>query len=68
MQNFFDFIEYHSTCFGRSLRPSSGVQDCTYSVSYMSYSFVAYSQRTCTLYAQSRTPDDGRSDCPKPVE
>ena len=24
----FEFIEYHSTCFGRSFRPSSGVQDC----------------------------------------
>ena len=23
-------LEWHSTCFGRSLRPSSGVQDCTY--------------------------------------
>jgi len=21
---FFEFIEYHSTCFGRSFRPSSG--------------------------------------------
>jgi len=30
----------HSTCFGRSLRPSSGVQDCTYSISYMSYRLV----------------------------
>ena len=25
----FEFIEYHSTCFGRSFRPSSGVQDRT---------------------------------------
>ena len=25
-----------STCFGRSFRPSSGVQDCTYSIRYMS--------------------------------
>ena len=24
-------LEWHSTCFGRSFRPSSGVQDCTYS-------------------------------------
>jgi len=31
------FTEYHSTCFGRSFRPSSGVQDCTYSIKYMSY-------------------------------
>jgi hypothetical protein len=35
-----DFIEYHSTCFGRSFRPSSGVQDYTYSNTYMSYKFV----------------------------
>ena len=32
-------LEQHSTCFGRSLRPSSGVQDCTYSIRYMSYRF-----------------------------
>ena len=36
----FEFIEYHSTCFGRSFRPSSGVQDWTYSVRYMSYRLV----------------------------
>jgi len=36
----FKFIEYHSTCFGRSFRPSSGVQDCTYIIRYMSYRFV----------------------------
>jgi len=33
------FLEWHSTCFGRSLRPSSGVQDCTYSNRYMSYRY-----------------------------
>ena len=37
---FFEFIEYHSTGFGRSFRPSSGVQDSTYSICYMSYSLV----------------------------
>jgi len=26
---FFEFVEYHSTCFGPSFRPSSEVQDCT---------------------------------------
>jgi hypothetical protein len=36
----FQFIEYHSTCFGRSFRPSSGVQDCTHSIRYMSYRLV----------------------------
>jgi len=34
---FFEFIEYHSTRFGRSFRPSLGVQDCAYSITYMSY-------------------------------
>jgi len=37
----FEFIEYHSTCFGRSFRPSSGVQDSTHSMRYMSYRLVA---------------------------
>jgi len=60
---FFEFIEYHSTCFGRPFRPSSGVQDCTYSIKYtrMSYRLVdcllagtrwnslACSQRTCII-------------------
>jgi hypothetical protein len=36
----FGFIEKHSTCFGRSFRPSSGVQDSTHSIRYMSYRFV----------------------------
>jgi len=36
----FEFIKYRSTCFGRSFRPSSGVQDCTYSIRYMSYRLV----------------------------
>jgi len=35
MHNFFELIEYHSTCLGRSLRPSSGVQGCTYSFRYI---------------------------------
>ena len=37
----FEFIEYHSTCFGRSFRLSSGVQDCIHSIRYMSYRLVA---------------------------
>ena len=36
----FEIIEYHSTCFGRSFRPSSGVQDCRHSIRYMSYRLV----------------------------
>jgi len=33
---FLEFIEYHSACFGRSFRPSSGVQNCIYSNRHMS--------------------------------
>ena len=29
-------LEWHSTCFGRSFHPSSGVQDCTYSNRHLS--------------------------------
>ena len=36
----FEFIEYHSACFGRSFRPSSGVLDCTHSIRCMSYRLV----------------------------
>jgi len=36
----FEFTEYHSTYFGRSFRPSSGVQDRTHGVRYMSYRLV----------------------------
>ena len=32
-------LEQHSTCFGRSLRPSSGVSNCTHSIRYMFYRF-----------------------------
>jgi hypothetical protein len=37
-------LEWHSTCFGRSFRPSSGVQDCTYSNRHLS-------DRYCCLLA-----------------
>jgi hypothetical protein len=59
-------LEQHSTCFGWSLRPSSGVYDCTHSIRYMSYRFcgcllartfplagtipLASSHRTCMTY------------------
>jgi len=36
----FEFIEYHSTRFGRSFCPSSGVQYSTHGISYMSYLLV----------------------------
>jgi len=29
-------LEWHCTCFGRSFRPSSGFQDCTYSNRHLS--------------------------------
>jgi len=41
-------LESHSTCFGRSFRPSSGVQDCTYSNRHVS-------NRYCRLLASVRT-------------
>ena len=31
MYEIYLILEWHSTCFGRSFRPSSAVQDCTYS-------------------------------------
>jgi hypothetical protein len=74
------FIEYHSTCFGQSFPPSSGVQDCTHSIRYMSY----WNSKMGKIYywvvlefqydiylmlcVQSWTPDDGRKDQPKHVE
>ena len=36
----FEFIEYYSVCFGWSFRSSSGVQDCTHTIRYMSNSLV----------------------------
>jgi len=61
-------------CFGRSFRPSSRVQDCTYSNRHMSnrYCFLLVSKQTAVsvwlLYVQSWTPDDGRKDRPKHVQ
>jgi hypothetical protein len=51
--NFFIF-EYHSTRFGRSFRPSSGVQDCTYSIRYMSYT-------CCCMYSLELLMMDGKN-------
>jgi len=65
----FEFIEYHFTCFGRSFRPSSGVQDYTHSISWL----LASKQSTnlydiyLMLCVQSGTPNDGRRDRPKHV-
>ena len=60
-------LEWHSTCFGRSFRPSSGVQDCTYSNRHLSNRYCClladctYSQEfvkqillsACWLYMQT---------------
>jgi len=50
-----------STCFGRFFRPSSGAQNCTYSVRY-------WSDKYLTLYVPFWAPDDGRKNLPKHVE
>jgi hypothetical protein len=64
----FEFTEYHSTSFRRASRPSSGVQDCTHSIRYMSRRLgdllacghemefscpLASSQLTCMTYTWS---------------
>ena len=63
--------------FRRSFRLSSGVQDCTHSIRYMSYRFcwLLASKQPQNLYdiylmlcIQSWTPDNGRKDRPKHVE
>ena len=53
----FEFIEYHSTCFGRSFSPSSGVQDCKYSIRYMSnrYCWMLASGQEVPASKQSTT-------------
>ena len=61
----------HSTCFGRSFRPLSGAQDCTYSNRRMPNSCCYLKQLSdicLLLYVQSWAPDDGRKDRPKHVE
>jgi len=67
-------LEWHSTCFGRSFRPSSGVQDCTYSnkqdtaVCWLASRQQYLFDKCLLLYVQSWSPDDGRKDRPKHVE
>ena len=67
----FEFIEY-STCFGQSFRPSSGVQDCTYSIRYMSYRLFDYlleeTRWNLMLFVQSWTSVDGQTYRPKHVK
>ena len=50
-----------STCFRRVFRPSSGAQNCTYNVRYLSGQYL-------TLYVQFWVPDDGRKTRLKHVE
>jgi hypothetical protein len=74
MQRFLDLFIFIncSTCFRRFLRPSSGAQNCTYSVRY---SFHPRQQQAAalvwqylTLYVQFCAPDDGRRKRLKNVE
>jgi len=48
MYQIYFILEWHSKCFGRSFRPSSGVQDCTYSSRHTS-------NRYCCLLASKQT-------------
>ena len=73
--NLFIFVR-RSTCFRRFFRPSSGAQNCTYSVRYLSdcycYLLLAggeyWSHKFLTLYVQFWAPDDGRKNRLKHVE
>jgi hypothetical protein len=60
----------HSKCFGRSFRPSSGAQDCTYNNRHMSNNccYLPLFDVCLLLYVQAWAPDDGQKDRPKHVE
>ena len=74
----------NSTCFGQFLCPSSGVQYCVHSNSYLSYRLCSLSasgiripladsehnqhDKYLLLCIQYQTPDDGQYTCPKHVE
>jgi len=52
-------LEQHSTCFGWSFHPSSGVQDCTYSNRHMSNRYCwllasGYEVETCRVSFQKK--------------
>jgi len=77
MNQFIKFIlEWHYTCFDRSFRPSSGIQDCTNSNRHLPnrYCCLLASKQTAVfdicllLYVQSWTSDDGRKDRLKHVD
>ena len=50
VSNYF-ILEWHSTCFRRSFRPSPGVQDCTYSNSHLwyRYGYLLASKQTAVI-------------------
>jgi len=48
MNQIYFIFEWHSTCFGRSFRPSLAVHDCTYSSRHMT-------NRYCCLLASKQT-------------
>jgi len=48
MSQIYFILEWQSTCFGRSFRPSSGAQDFTYSNRHLS-------NRYCCLLASKQT-------------
>ena len=70
MYQIYFILEWHSTCFGRSFRPSSGVRYCCLLVSgYTLASRQQYLFDICLLlYVQSWNADDGRKDRPKHVD
>jgi len=54
MYQIYFILEWHSTCFVRSFRPSSGVQECTYSNRHMS-------DRYCCIYSLELLMMDGKT-------
>ena len=42
-------LEWHPTCFGRSFRPSSGVEDCTYSNTHLSNRYCCLLATGCEM-------------------
>jgi hypothetical protein len=56
-------FEKHSTCFGRSFRPSSGHHDCT----LLQQAYVKQIADGLLASSQPAVPDDGRKDRPKHV-
>jgi hypothetical protein len=65
LPNLFISVKY-STCFRRYLRPSSGAQNCIYSIGCLSNLY--YCLPLAILYIHFLAPDDGRSYRLKHVE